>query len=369
MMGLTSALSENEARSCKMPAFRLEEMKIESYHDGVVAFDFDLHVILANRMMADIMPGEWAGNYPCALDDVFPTISEEFAWMQRMVSERICYRNHVHNFARKGRMRTLLVDSYFLRNDEGESIGMCAIMKDIGNLVNVEQQMHQNEKLATVGKIAAGVAHEIRNPLTSIKGFLQMMRHELQKNGMTREFDYTKVMLMEIERVNELVGELLLLSKPRELRMEFLDVEELLTSMVPLISSDALLHNIDVRLSLKSAPEVYGDREVLKQVFLNLAKNAIEAMEETGGGELRIDTEYLLDEHMVRVDIKDSGPGIPHYMVDRIFDAFFTTKETGTGLGLPICQRLASDLGGHIKVKSKGYGTTFSVFLPVRKSE
>ncbi|MGZ4163260.1 MAG: two-component system sensor histidine kinase NtrB [Tumebacillaceae bacterium] len=344
-------------------------MKIESYHDGVVAFDFDLQVLEANDMMAAILPGTWMDSYPCALQEVFPTISEEYEWLERMVSERICYRNHVHNFARKGKLRTLLVDSYFLRNENGEYTGMCVFFKDIGNLVNVEQQMHHNEKLATVGKIAAGVAHEIRNPLTSIKGFLQMMRSELESHGLMREYGYTKVMLTEIERINELVGELLLLSKPRELRMEFLDVEELLTTMVPLISSEALLHNIAVRVNLKSTLDVYGDREVLKQVFLNLVKNAFEAMEDTGGGEVRIDTEYLPDEHMVRVDVIDSGPGIPHYMVDRIFDAFFTTKETGTGLGLPICQRLISDLGGHIKVKSKGFGTTFSVFLPVRKSE
>ncbi|WP_198299779.1 two-component system sensor histidine kinase NtrB [Tumebacillus avium] len=362
-MKQTSELDERNA-GLKAPDFRVEGLNVESYHDGVLVLDFAMNVLSVNKAAADFLPGDWSGEFPKQLGEVFPEMTEEYDWLSRLVRERCCFRNHIINLSRDGKMRTLLTDSSFLRGPDGEQEAICLFLKDIGNIVSLEQKIQHNEILATVGKIAAGVAHEIRNPLTSIKGFLQIMRHELDKQGMQKEFSYTDVMLSEIDRVNELVGELLLLSKPRELRMEQLEMEELIMAMAPLISSESILNNIEFHLSLKSVPKVYADPEMLKQVFLNLVKNAIESMNETEGGKMVIATDYMPAERMVRIDVQDSGPGIPHYLVDRIFDAFFTTKETGTGLGLPICQRLVNDLGGRIKVKTKGYGTTFSVFLP-----
>lgn len=347
------------------PFLQIGDLEIEAFHDGVLVFDEEMQVLNANKAALEMVPGNWGEEFPMLLSEVFPETTEEYEWLRRLVWEKISYRNHALNVSRGGKVRTFLIDSYFLRDADQASAGICVFMKDIGNVVSLEEQMQRNEKLATVGKIAAGVAHEIRNPLTSIKGFLQIMRSELVANGMSKEHRYTEVMLSEIERVNMLVGELLLLSKPRELRMEPIEVNDLVMGMAPLISSESLLNNIEFHLSLKTVPRVYADSEVLKQVFLNLIKNAIEAMVEVQGGELVISTDYLPGERMVRIDFKDSGPGIPHYLMDRIFDAFFTTKETGTGLGLPICQRLVNDLGGYVKVMSKGYGTTFSVFIPV----
>ncbi|ASS73534.1 hypothetical protein CIG75_00080 [Tumebacillus algifaecis] len=362
-MKQTSELDE-KSTLVKAPVLRVEDFDVESYHDGVVVLDFAKNVLALNQTAADLLPGDWSGPFPVQLGAVFPEMSEEYEWLSRLVHEKSCHGNQIVNLSRAGKMRTLLVDSSFLRGQAGEQVGMCLFLKDIGNIVSLEQKIQHNEILATVGKIAAGVAHEIRNPLTSIKGFLQIMRHELDKQGMQKEYSYTDVMLREIDRVNELVGELLLLSKPRELRMERIEMEELIMAMAPLISSEAILNNIEFHLSLKSVPQVYADPEMLKQIFLNLVKNGIESMNETPGGKLIISTDYMPQERMVRVDVQDRGPGIPHYLVDRIFDAFFTTKETGTGLGLPICQRLVNDLGGRIKVRTKGFGTTFSVYLP-----
>jgi two-component system, sporulation sensor kinase E len=348
------------------PLFTLNDFQIESYQDGVVVIDFHLQVLAANRMIAELVPGCWHGECPIALHEVFPDISEEYGWVKNMVHERTYYRNHVLTFLRDGKMRTLLADSYPIQDADGHPAGMCLFLKDIGNIVSLEHQVQYSEKLATVGKIAAGVAHEIRNPLTSIKGFLQIMRNSLTENGLDREHSFTDVMLSEIERLDALVGELLLLSKPRQLQRESIELEDVVLAMEPLIASECLMNNIELDVSLQEAPPVYADRELLKQVILNLVKNAIEAMAETGHGKLSITSDYLAPEKMILLAVKDTGPGIPPYMMDRIFDAFFTTKETGTGLGLPICQRLIADVGGQIKVKSKGYGTTFTICLPVR---
>ncbi|PWK05149.1 two-component system sensor histidine kinase NtrB [Tumebacillus permanentifrigoris] len=345
---------------------QIEGLAIEAYRDGVVALDFEMRVVGANRAAMELLCGEDRELVlPCDLESFVLPVEQEYDWLQDMVRERICYRNHIVRWSRQGKERTLLADSYFTRGSEGEPVGLVLFLKDIGNLVSLERQVHHHEKLATVGKIAAGVAHEIRNPLTSIKGFLQMMRHGLEQNGLQKEHSYTTVMLSEIERVNQLVGELLLLSKPRELRMEHLEMEELITVIAPLISSEAILHNIEFDMQLEPTPLVYADREMLKQVLWNLVKNAIEAMAtETNGGKLTIRSTWQEREGLVRVEIKDSGPGIPHYLLDRIFDTFFTTKETGTGLGLPICQRIINDLGGKLQVTSKGFGTTVSVLMP-----
>lgn len=349
----------------KSPVFCLEDLVIEAFRDATAVIGYDLQLLTANQAMAEALPGEWLERCPLPLSDVLPVVYEEYGWFEQMVRERHCVHNRVLNFVRNGKTRTYLVDSHQVYERQGKPVGILVFMKDIGNIVSLEHTVHHNEKLATVGKIAAGVAHEIRNPLTSIKGFLQIMRTDLLENGMQKAHSFTDVMLSEIERVNALVGELLLLSKPREMKMETLEAEEVILSLAPLISSESILNNIEFHLSLQTAPQIMADRELVKQVLLNLMKNAIEAMSETSGGELTITNSYVADERMVRIEIRDSGPGIPHYMLDRIFDAFFTTKETGTGLGLPICQRLVSDMGGQIKVTSKGYGTTFAVWLPV----
>lgn len=364
-MEQTSVSSEKQLRSMKAPAFRLEELEIESYRDGVVALDFELQVLAANGAMQDLCAMPWPGEWPCALQQVLPVGSEEYEWFSQMMQDRICYRNHVLALPRSGKVRTFLVDSYLLRDEVGHSVGMCLFFKDIGNVVSLDQQWCEHEKLSTLGKVAAGVAHEIRNPLTSIKGFLQMMRHELESHGMNKEFNYTSVMLREIERVDELVGELLLLSKPRELRLEQLDVGELAQEMESMLAGEAQQHQVEMTFDLTPVPTIYADRVCMKQVLFNLVKNGIEALDEAGGGRLSITTEYVAEERQVRLHVTDTGPGIPHYLMDRIFDAFFTTKEKGMGLGLPICQRLVNDVGGQIKVKSKGYGTTFTVLLPV----
>jgi PAS domain S-box-containing protein len=268
-------------------------------------------------------------------------------------------RNHVFDVDIDGHLKYWLLDTYLLRDgSDDKKILLC--LKDIGE--RLDREMRKQEKLATVGKIAAGIAHEIRNPLTSIKGFLQIMRQNFIRLKMEKEYQYTEVMLAEIERVNDLVGELLLLSKPKDMKLVPLEIEELITGLAPLISSEAILHDIEFHLCVRPTPKVLADAEMFKQVLLNLVKNAIEAMEQ--GGKLTICTGVVEEEDLVQIDVQDTGPGIPNYVMDRIFDAFFTTKENGTGLGLPICQRIVSDLGGTIRVSSKGYGTTFTVLLP-----
>lgn len=227
------------------------------------------------------------------------------------------------------------------------------------------EQVRFHDRLATIGQVAAGTAHEIRNPLTSIKGFLQMIGDRMQEIGQLKEKSYIEIMLKEISRINHLVSEFLVLSRPREVNRQIVSVQAVLHEILPIIESEARLHNIDISADIPSlaVADLHGDGELLKQVFLNISKNAIEAMS-GAGGKLWLSLKKA-DHFMHLVEIIDNGPGIPIHLQEKIFEPFFTTKEHGTGLGLPICQQIVREIGGKLRVQSSSEGCCFQLFFPV----
>jgi signal transduction histidine kinase len=192
-----------------------------------------------------------------------------------------------------------------------------------------------------------------------------VIRHKLKDSGQGKECGYIDIMLKEIGRISNLVGEILLLSKPRQTDLRAVNVIKVLREILPIIKNEALLHNIDVSFekSVTALPVVIADGEMLKQVFLNLSKNAIEAMKR--GGKLSIRLATMAEKRQLQVEIIDSGPGIPEEVQEKIFEPFFTTKENGTGLGLPICRQILMELGGTIEPDSSEIGTTMRVYLPL----
>ncbi|PTX53085.1 nitrogen-specific signal transduction histidine kinase [Melghirimyces profundicolus] len=249
------------------------------------------------------------------------------------------------------------------RDPEGHPEETILTMTDISQIHLLDQQVRQTDRLAMIGQIAAGTAHEIRNPLTSIRGFLQVMRHVLNEKGDLKGQGYTEIMLREIDRINSLVGEFLLMSKPRDLKKQPVALDRVIRELLPIIENEAILHNIEVRYVKEGlCPPVRADAEVLKQVVLNLCKNGIEAMGE--GGFLTIRLSCDREAGQLILEVEDNGPGIPASDMKRIFDPFYTTKENGTGLGLPVCRRIIQDLNGDIQVRSGERGALFRVLLP-----
>ncbi|WP_407653374.1 PAS domain-containing sensor histidine kinase [Brevibacillus ruminantium] len=297
------------------------------------------------------------------VDQVFAGIPEDHRLLKRELLDGVKLYNMATSWTNDNQRYELIVDASTLQDDSGKTVGAYFLFKDISNFRSFEQKIERNERLAMIGQIAAGTAHEIRNPLTSIKGFLQMFLQSFSENGMDRERTYTEIMLTEINRINSLVSEFLLLSKPRDVQYAIVDLNIVFEEILPIVESQALLYGIDVQFSSRgNLPLVVGDNELLKQVFINICKNGIEAMGEQGT--LNISHHIDPDGDKVSIDIRDTGPGIPLYIVDKIFDPFFTTKEEGTGLGLSVCQKIIHDIGGQIRLSSKGYGTTFHILLP-----
>lgn len=298
-----------------------------------------------------------------SMEDVFADLPLEHHLVRRNILDGVIVRNQALSWTNNKERYELLLDSNVLRDEEGRIVGAYIIFKDVTNLRSLEEQVQRSDRLAMIGQIAAGTAHEIRNPLTSIKGFMQVLLKTFQQQGMDREGSYTKVMLEEIDRINELLNEFLLLSKPKNVTYRQVDLSQVLKDIWPIIHNEAILHGVTVQHEVKeNLPLVVADREMLKQVFINICKNGIEAM--GPGGRLTLLEGVNYEEKEVFIDICDTGPGIPMFIIDKIFDPFFTTKPEGTGLGLSVCQRIIHDIGGHIRVSSKGFGTTFTVCIP-----
>lgn len=330
---------------------------------GVLLVDKEFRLVDISELACSILGIDRHQSINRPMEDIFHAVPKEHQLIQRTLLDGVLVRNHAVSWTLNRERYELLMDSSLIRDGAGRVVGAYVIFKDVTNLRSLEQQVQRSDRLAMIGQIAAGTAHEIRNPLTSIKGFLQVLNRTFQQKGMEREQGYTDLMLAEIDRINELVGEFLLLSKPKNVTYDKIDVSSVLRDILPIINNQAVLHNVTIQYeSVYQMPKVVADRELLKQVFINLCKNGIEAMVQ--GGTLTITERVEYRERKVNVEIQDAGPGIPAFLIDKIFDPFFTTKESGTGLGLSVCQRIIHDIGGHIRVASKGYGTTFTVSMP-----
>ncbi|EMT51020.1 MULTISPECIES: PAS domain-containing sensor histidine kinase [Brevibacillus] len=330
---------------------------------GLFVLDEQGRIVEASQMACKLLGKNRMEVINKHVDQIFAGIPEDHRLIRRELLDGVKLYNMATSWSNDNQRYELIVDANTLQDESGKTVGAFFLFKDITNLRSFEQKIERNERLAMIGQIAAGTAHEIRNPLTSIKGFLQMFLQSFSENGMDRERTYTEIMLTEINRINSLVSEFLLLSKPRDVQYAIVDLNTVFEEILPIVESQALLYGVEVQFSSRGKlPLVVGDTELLKQVFINICKNGIEAMGEQGT--LNISHHIDPDGDKVSIDIRDSGPGIPLYIIDKIFDPFFTTKEEGTGLGLSVCQKIIHDIGGQIRVSTKGYGTTFHILLP-----
>ncbi|KAA0544900.1 PAS domain S-box protein [Bacillus sp. BGMRC 2118] len=232
-----------------------------------------------------------------------------------------------------------------------------AIGRDITERITAKELMVKSEKLNMAGQLAAGIAHEIRNPLTAIKGFLQLM-----EQGHTMRREYFNIVGSELTRIEFILNELLLLAKPTIMKFEQREVTSILSQVTTLLDTEAILKNVIVRTRFQDDIYIHCDENQLKQVFINFVKNAIESM--PNGGYIDIDAKRVKD--TVNIMIKDEGCGIPEDKLKQIGQPFFTTKEKGTGLGLAVSYSIIENHKGEISVESKeNQGTTIFVKLPV----
>lgn len=243
---------------------------------------------------------------------------------------------------------------------DNQLIGIYEIAKDMTEAILTEEMIRRSDKLSVVGQLAAGVAHEIRNPLTTLKGFVQLYKSNIDKQ-------YVDVMLTELDRINLIVSEFLILSKPQATKYEYIDIKQLLQSSISLLMPQALLKNIQFQLEFdKEIPCIQCEQNQLKQVFINIVKNAIEAMPQGGSIHVIVQVE---NNEMVNIQIIDEGIGIEEEKIPNLGEPFFSTKENGTGLGLMVSFRIIENHGGTMNISSQiNKGTTININLPITPS-
>lgn len=260
-------------------------------------------------------------------------------------------------------------------SQEGQQ-GAIVVLRDLTQIRSLESVARHAERLSMVETMAAGLAHEIKNPLGGIRGAAQLLQMELDDNPELQE--YTDLIIRESERVNRIIEELLNLSAARQTRSEPVNINKLLDEIVTLHKHAVATRGIRFKLLLDpSIPPLPGDSDLLTQLFLNLLKNAWEATVDNSEItiETRIDADYYLGfqgyrpTQLVQIRISDRGLGMSQTELDQVFTPFYTTKSGGSGLGLPICQKIITDHGGflHFNDFPEG-GTTATVSLPLLRS-
>jgi two-component system sensor histidine kinase PilS (NtrC family) len=246
-----------------------------------------------------------------------------------------------------------------LRDVRDQVLGRVVNFTDLTELRRLEQNMRRAERLATVGQLAAGVAHEIRNPLASISGSIQLLKAAPASDEDRALMD---IVNREVDRLNVLIGDLLDYANPRPSHFVDFDVDVLVRETLQVAGGDSAFADIEVTTNIAGPLPVRADSPKLRQVMWNLLRNAAEA---AAAGGKHVNVSAFLEEDDVVIVVGDDGPGIPTDQIGRIFDPFFTTKEKGTGLGLATCHAVIAEHGGSIDVQSSvGTGTQMMVILP-----
>ena len=260
--------------------------------------------------------------------------------------------------------KILEVNTSFLTGELGEITGVVAEIRDVTEIKNLNEEIARNKRLAALGKFSAGIAHEIRNPLSSIRGLAQFVYNSFSKTDERKE-DLNAI-IQEVDRLNKLVFQVLDFAKLQKPNLTRFSLNDLIGKITELFKLE--IEDKQVKFSPELSPDIskiQADEDQVRQILMNAIINAIQAVPQKGEIKIKTEKTLLKGEPAIKLIIEDSGIGIPEKDFSQIFDPFFSTKDKGSGLGLSIVYRLVEGHQGEIKVESKeGKGTKFIIFLP-----
>ncbi len=286
---------------------------------------------------------------------------EFFKNLWRTIGSGKVWKGEIRNKAKDGSFYWVSTTIVPFLNENGKPYQYLAMRSDITERKQTEELLHRQDKLAAVGQLAAGVAHEIRNPLTSMKGYAEFLQLD-EEDSQRREF--LDIILDEINRVNNIVEEFMVLAKPKTVELEEKNIVPILRNIVSLLEFEARKRRVKLHFNANNdIVQIECDENRLKQVFLNFIKNGIEAMPD--GGDLYVSAE--VENNNVEISIKDTGVGIPPEKLQKIGEPFYTTKKEGTGLGLMVSFKIIESHNGKVYIESEqNKGTTFRILLPAK---
>jgi two-component system sensor histidine kinase HydH len=359
--GIISLLLAQGYRSARSSLSRVQAFSdnlVENMPMGLVAMDRESRIIAFNQTAEFVLrktAGEVIGQMA---KDVLPEACRDL--LRTLEVEKQIIAKEIDCSLTDGRTIPLEVIATVLEEEDGAR-GVVVLFRDITEIKQLKKEIAQSQRLASLGSLAAGVAHEIRNPLSSIKGFATYFKERYRDNP--DDSQTADIMVQEVDRLNRVIGQLLDYARPMTMNRRETAIQTVIQHALRMIESQAREKGVVIQTELQAdVAALLIDPDRIKQVFLNLYLNAIGAME--GGGILSVALLSMTDRR-IRIEVRDTGVGIDPKDLDRIFDPYFTTKSSGTGLGLAIVQKIIEAHRGEIQVASTpGLGTTVSVILP-----
>ena len=347
---------------------------LASMPNGIVTVDLDGRVVTMNQaaeLLTGYFGGEVAGRYCTEVFAHTPEISD-------LLMETLASRAPIANLSltlrrRNGSSLPVEFSSTPLKGGEGKDLGVIGVLRDLTLVRRLESDLRRSDRLAALGSLAAGLAHEIKNPLTSLVTFSRHLERRFDDVQFRRKFQ--SVVPRELERINFILERLLELARPSRLRFTLVRPPDLLERAVELYANQIEAKQIEVRREYApDVPPIQADPDALYRAFMNLVANALDAMSPGGrltlraswadGPDALLTARRRAGERGVRIEVQDTGCGIAPAAREQVFHPFYTTREGGTGLGLAIAHRIVQDHGGTISLRStEGRGTTFTVLL------
>lgn len=340
------------------------ESIINQTADAIHVTDLDGTILRINKAFETLYGWTSDELVGSRLDFIPPSSSDErTGWYKAIERDRPFVLTETVRLRKDGSQVHVSISESPVYDEDGLIVAFISISRDMTEHNKMEELLRRSEKLTTVGQLAAGVAHEIRNPLTTLRGFLQMQQRSKSINQL-----HTDIMLSELDRINLIVSEFLILAKPQAVQFEIRDIRFTIGDVISLLDSEAHLHNIEFESHFYSTPVlVHCEENQLKQVFINVLKNAMEAMPRGGKISLFVGEE---DDGGAIIRVEDEGEGIPKDRLEKLGEPFYTNKEKGTGLGLMVTQRIIEGHKGKIYFDSElGKGTRVTIHLPGARRE
>ena len=360
LLFLMQSYRETKASLSRIQAF--SDTVVDHLPLGLLATDPRERLLTVNRTAEALLDMNASGIIGKTIKEALPEqLGSHFSNLQAGRTHGPIEIDYTRN---DGKRISLELFSTRLNEQDGSDSGQVLLLRDLSEIRSLRQEIAKNQRLATVGRLAAGVAHEIRNPLSSIKGFATYFKERYADNA--ADTQTATIMIQEVERLNRVVSQLLDFARPVTIKRQEINVARFIAASLERIEHQ--LKEKAIVVSTRIADDtlaIYADADHLAQVLLNLYLNAIQAMED--GGQLTIIAEPE-SSGMLLLQIRDTGSGIANEELAHIFDPYFTTKATGTGLGLAIAHNIITAHRGRISVDSRpGQGTTVTIALPLDK--
>jgi len=367
--------SQSELQKKQVDFDQLEALNkniVQSITGGLLTTDLEGKITFFNSAAEEITGYNYHDVHHLKIEEALPFLKDKKGIIEdRSNPDHLPFRFESEFKRQDGDILYLGFSISLLRDSRGEELGKILTFQDLTKFKEMEEHIKMVDRLAAVGRLSAGIAHEMRNPLASVSGSIQVLKDELELKGRNKRL--MNIAMRETDRLNSLITDFMLFAQPGLGKKEIVDITEIIRyTLDGFVNSPEWNNDIEVSRDFSENIKVEADTKQMEQVFWNLFNNAVQAMPE--GGHLTIEVRslgsitdnQLPSSNISEIVVADTGCGIPKENLDKVFDPFFTTKDRGTGMGLAIAYRIIESYKGKITVKSEvGEGTAFTIYLPV----